>query len=111
LTPDQIETFNKLKSQHHQQMIDLDEAMKEPFNEYFGCLTTEGNITDAQGMLENRIDSLFRLKLKYTYQHFEQLKAICTPEQKSKFNLLVPQLMQVMQPPPPGRIPPPEEQP
>ncbi|KAA5537011.1 hypothetical protein F0919_04890 [Taibaiella lutea] len=110
LTPDQIQTFNQLKSRHHQQMMDLDEAMKAPFSEYFSYLTKEGNNIDTQQMLESRIDSLFRLKIKYTYQHFEQLKSICSPEQKSKFSILVPQLMQVMQPPP-NRMPPPEDRP
>jgi protein CpxP len=111
LTPDQIQTFNELKSQHHQQMMDLDEAMKAPFSGYFSYLTKEESNIDSRQILENTIDSLFRLKLKYTYQHFEQLKSICTPEQKSKFSILVPQLMQVMQPPPNRMPPPPEERP
>jgi len=110
LTPEQIQQFNEMKAMHHQQMMDLDDAMKAPFSQYFSYLTEEEKHADAQQIYENRIDSLFRLKIKYTYAHFEQLKSICTPEQKAKFRLLVPQLMQVMQPPP-NRMPPPEKRP
>ncbi|RYZ48886.1 MAG: hypothetical protein EOP49_17520, partial [Sphingobacteriales bacterium] len=44
LNPEQIAQFEQMKRAHHEQMLDLDEATKAPFEQYFGMLQqAQGN--------------------------------------------------------------------
>ncbi len=107
LSPEQVDRFEKLKHQHHEAMMQLDDNTAMPFRQYFGLLQQPAPNSLLKDSLEQAILLLYRNKLRLTYDHFQQLKAICTPEQQSRFDQLIPFLMQVMTPerknPGPGR--------
>lgn len=96
LNPDQIAQFNRMKREHHQQMLQLDDATRVPFEQYFGLLAASADQQYVKDSLEKIIAGLYIKRMQVTYRHFTDLKAICTPEQQQKFNLLVPSLTQVM---------------
>lgn len=107
LSPEQEQRFEHLKREHHQQMMTLDEATDAPFRQYFGMLLRSKADSLLKDSLEQEIAGIYLEKVNLTYAHFEQLKAICTPEQQQRFDQLVPSLMQVITPdkknPGPGR--------
>jgi protein CpxP len=96
LTPGQVDKFDQMKRQHHEQMLQLDEATKQPFDAYFSLLTQPITDSATRDSLEKKITDLYRQRMQVTYRHFAELKAICTPQQQQKFDALVPSLMQVM---------------
>jgi hypothetical protein len=98
LSPEQMDRFEVLKREHHRQMLALDEATAGPFGAYFSMLLS-GNADSLQkDSLEQDIAGIYLEKVSLTYAHFEQLKAICTPEQQRRFEQLIPSLMQVITP-------------
>ena len=109
LNPDQVEKFDQMKRAHHEQMLELDEATKAPFEQYFALLIQPADAA-AKDSLEKVVGDLYRKRMQVTFQHFSELKAICTPEQQQKFKQMLPSLMQVMSSgeknmPPPRRKP------
>jgi len=108
LNEDQQKQFNKMKAEHHQAMVELDEQMREPFETYFSLLGTTGNKSQKDS-LEGLIASIYRKKISYTYAHFTELKSLLNEDQKEKFKELVPHLLNVLTPNkgPEGMPPPP----
>lgn len=96
LTPEQAGQFEQMKRSHHEQMLQLDEATKQPFDAYFSLLAQPVTDTVTKDSLEQKITDLYRQRMRITFRHFADLKAICTPQQQQKFDALVPSLMQVM---------------
>ncbi|MDF3077026.1 MAG: hypothetical protein K0S09_915 [Sphingobacteriaceae bacterium] len=97
LNQEQVQTFNKLKDQHHGRMTEIDEQMKQPFEEYFGLLNRSGDQTKKDS-LEIVLASLYKQKVDATYEHFDEIKKICSPEQQKGFEKIIPSLMQVISP-------------
>ena len=97
LNGQQVNKFNELKDQHHSEMIALDEQMKQPFTEYFSLLNTDGT-PSKKDSLENALADLYKHKLRATFEHFEQVKGLCSPDQQKGFKKIVPSLMQVISP-------------
>lgn len=93
----QIEKFDQLKRKHHQQILDLDEQLKEPFNKYFSLL--KGNRdTLKEDSIKSVISGIYEKKVEITYLHFAELKAICSEEQQKNMDKVIPFLMQVISP-------------
>lgn len=109
LNKEQEQQFNHLKRAHHETILELDKAMKAPIEQYFSLLLSKDATPGIKEQLEQKMEAIYQEKLQVTYSHFEQLKSICSPEQQQHFDKLIPELMQVMQPPPPGGEHPPEE--
>lgn len=105
LNKEQEQQFDLLKREHHEAIMQLDRAMKAPIEQYFGLLLNQDTGTIVKQQLEQEMASIYQQKLQTTYHHFEQLKSICSPEQQQHFDKLIPELMQVMQPPPPDHHP------
>jgi protein CpxP len=97
LSNDQIKQFDVLKRDHHQRMMKLDQEMRPIFEDYFNLLTQTKDPTKKDS-LEKILSARYQEKIKVTYQHFDDLKAICTPEQQEKLSNIVPFLMQVISP-------------
>jgi len=93
----QIRQFNIMKREHHQEMIRVDREMQSTYEKYFYLLSDTGNILEKDS-LETVLGNNQKEKIQITYQHFNELKSICTSEQKEKFKELIPLLMQVIDP-------------
>lgn len=97
LTEGQTRQFNLLKRAHHQEMIRIDREMRSTYEKYFLLLSDTGNIKEKDS-LENVLGKKQKEKIQITYQHFNELKSLCSSEQKEKFKELVPLLMHVINP-------------
>ncbi len=98
LDKDQEQKFEQLKSAHHAQMIALDEAYRGALGDYFALLKNDTIIPGQRDSLQAVLSRIQQQKASVTFQHFSDLKGLCTPEQKTNFNALLPELMQVILP-------------
>lgn len=96
LDQQQINQFDQLKREHHEQILQLDAEIKAPITSYFYQLIN-GKDTANNAVLERRIAEIYLAKLNTTYQHFDDIKKICRPDQVAHFNELIPEMMQVME--------------
>lgn len=92
----QIEKFDVLRYEHHSQMIALDEQNKQVLISYLGLLKTDSANSFEKDSLEKIISGIQQQRAAVTISHFEKLKAVCTTEQKEKFNALIPELIRVI---------------
>lgn len=96
----QQQTFEQLKSAHHQQMLESDRAYREALSSYFGLLKNDAPSQAQQDSLQAILTQIQEERRAVTFQHFQDLRQLCTPEQKERFSTLVPELMHVILPPP-----------
>jgi hypothetical protein len=99
LDEDQQIQFEHLKREHHEQVLAIDHSMHELFIAYFSLLDNPGPANQQRDSLEQLLAAAYDHKVKITYAHFRDLKAICRPEQQAHFNELLPDLMQVISQP------------
>lgn len=92
----QVEKFDALRNEHHSQMIVLDEQNKQAMVSYLSLLKADSVKFAEKDSLEKIISGIQQQRAAVTIAHFEKLKAVCTPEQKEKFNVLIPELIRVM---------------
>lgn len=97
LSEDQTQQFNVMKREHHQEMIRVDKEMRSTYEKYFYLLSDTANIKERDS-LENVLGKKQKEKIQITYEHFNELKSLCSSEQKEKFKELVPLLMHVINP-------------
>ncbi|MES3018617.1 MAG: Spy/CpxP family protein refolding chaperone [Bacteroidota bacterium] len=97
LTEEQVAQFEIMKRAHHQEITQLDGEMRSTYEKYF-YLLAEPTDSLAKDSLENILSTKQKEKIQITYQHFNDLRKICTPEQREKFKDLVPILMHVITP-------------
>ncbi len=97
LNKEQVKKFDIFKRQHHEQMVQIDEQMQLPYNQYFTLLNGNRNIL-KEDSLSNILATLYKKKAVITYQHFADIKALCNADQQQNFSRLVPLLMNVINP-------------
>ena len=111
-SPGQVTQYDALIRKHQEDMRRLRRRANEYRHmlfEYVGD-TTAGNTVDSlSGLIANTQKAI----IMATYRHFTQVRALCTDEQKKKFDSIIDNVLQRMNnrlPPRPqrgGRMPPP----
>ena len=99
----QQQTFKQLKSAHQQQIQASDRAYRETMEQYFALLKNEMPDTAQQDSLLGVLSQIQGNRTTMTFQHFQDLKALCKPNQKEEFAAMLPELMEVILPRPPKR--------
>lgn len=100
--------FDVLKREHREQIVQLDAAYAEVSTAYFRQLSG-AVLTTRKDSLERELGRIQAQKAAVTLAHFEQLKALCMPQQQARFAELVPDLLRLVLPdekkgpPPEGR--------
>ena len=102
----QQQQFEVLKTAHHAKMEDFNKAYRDGLGNYFALLKNERVDTAQRDSLQAMLVQIQNERLNITFQHFAELKALCTPEQQQRFQDLLPELMQVILPRPERRGPP-----
>lgn len=104
-SPAQEKAYMELVHQHRQQMRFHEEAERKFREEMFSGLI-DSTQSGRAGALSDSIASHRRSMDMVTYQHFQQVKALCTPEQKQHFNEIIRDVLdRMMHPGPPGGPP------
>ncbi|MEL7146808.1 MAG: hypothetical protein AAFO69_10600 [Bacteroidota bacterium] len=92
---DQRQAFKNLAKIHHQQMKDLKDKERELIKQYFAQLYSEQAEIPSSAMMDD-IRFFQGEKVKVTYEHFIELKAICNEEQLPKFQQLMDKMTNVL---------------
>lgn len=98
--------FFALRDMHRGSMDKLDAEFESTLRNYLNLLSEESPAVRVQDSLENVMASIEKLRASTTLQHFQQVKNVCSPEQKKEFDKLVPELMRVLMPPKNNNRPP-----
>jgi Spy/CpxP family protein refolding chaperone len=101
----QRQQFEMMKQEHHESMMKLDREYNEMLKDYLGLLKNVPVDQTTKDSLERKLSQIQVQKASITLDHFTKLRAICTPEQQSRFDSLIPELTRVIAPP--QNMPPP----
>ncbi|MGZ3899781.1 MAG: Spy/CpxP family protein refolding chaperone [Bacteroidia bacterium] len=106
LTPAQENEFGKLKKEHHLSMIQLQEKGRETRDELFELLKQEN---PDMILVKEKIREIAKIQEEIelvTFTHFQQVRKLCTEEQKKKFDEIIKDVLHSMaRPPRPGNNP------
>lgn len=105
LTEVQEAQFEKMRHEHHEAMVALDEENRHLVKQYFDLIYATNSDTLLKDSFETQISVIQVKKAAITFEHFEQLKMICTIEQKTRFETLLPKLIFMLTTPPQGARP------
>jgi len=94
----QQQQFEQLKRTHHQQMQASDGAYREALGNYFALLKNDSMAPAQRDSLQATLTGIQNERASVTFQHFTDLKALCRPDQRPRFEALLPELMQVILP-------------
>ena len=95
LSREQESAYFKLALNHQDKMRDSRNEQKELVKAYFEFLASPDPNVEEQERIIEEIKSLEAQKLSITYQHFEDLKAICNEDQLLKFETVLKDLLPI----------------
>ncbi len=122
LTEEQRSIFDQLKADYRRTVRSLENSFFNLVSEYFGLLRERPTGTQRQAeesarleaeiaamearelkaraaALELELAQLEAEKVRVTFEHFRALQEVLTPEQREKFNVILPELVERMAPP------------
>jgi len=102
----QQEQYREFIDEHRQTVQPIREAIRKKKDSLFGLLGQHSPEADSirTRILSGSLLEKFRDLEQVTFDHFQKLRAICTPEQQKKFDAIIKQAMAMMAPagPPEG---------
>ena len=111
-TPDQVDLFEDLVDKHRSAMKDLKDKGRETRNQYFDLLKQEQPDEKTIEELSLLIATNQKEIEKITFNHFKDVRKLCSTQQKSKFDEIIGDVLKGMSkqgaPPPHGPHGPPE---
>ena len=90
----QTDTYNKLRKEHHEKQVIVLDSLKIAKNEFYALLQRPA-ISDS--VFNTRLDKIGKFQQELdlvNYQHFQQIRAFCTPEQQVKFDKIILEVLQ-----------------
>jgi len=94
--------FTKLRTAHHDSIEALKDEGKKLRKSFFDGLKTDATLSFKDSLSEKIAKNQKRIEL-VTYNHFEAVKKLCTPEQKIIFNDIIQELVENLGRPAPMR--------
>lgn len=92
----QQEQYLVLVEKHQQGVRQLRDEIKEAKDDFFGLLS-QPNLAEAEKQKAAKMVSAATEKLDLlTFNHFAEVRAICTAEQQKKFDNIIKQVIQMM---------------
>lgn len=98
LDDNQQKTFNGLKTAHHDQIVNSDRAYHDALTRFFSLVKNDTVEQTQYDSLMTAMLDIQKSRATLTFKHFEDLKNLCTPEQRKNFDQLLPVLTQVVLP-------------
>ncbi|MCB0839670.1 MAG: hypothetical protein KDD99_23530 [Bacteroidetes bacterium] len=107
-TPEQVVVFDSLRISHRQSTKEINQTNQKLRRQYFDQLMENVPASETEYLAEEIGTNQTRLE-KILYRHFEDIREICTPQQREKFDSLIKEIFKMIMPPPmpgPGHPPP-----
>ena len=92
----QIENFNVLVEEHQQQMKDLKEQIFESKEAFYAQLKNDAPDTTLAYQSIAHITSYEEKAEHITFEHFRKVRALCNPEQKQQFDIVIGEILKTM---------------
>ncbi|MCB0724504.1 MAG: Spy/CpxP family protein refolding chaperone [Ignavibacteriae bacterium] len=89
LSEEQVKQFDTLREQHRTTVDGLLKEMQDAREELFAQVKSDNPDMSKVEQLESTIGQKTTELEKATFEHFKQLRAICTDEQKTKFDEII----------------------
>ncbi len=96
LSQTQKEQYFQLAREHQEKMVKMDRQQKELIKSYFSFLIEPSPNAETQKQVLAQLSNLESQKINITFEHFENLKALCNHEQKAQFGLVMGDIMNVL---------------
>lgn len=106
LNAEQVAKFQELKEAHHSAMVELQKKDRHLHDEFFQLL--KGDTPDRSGAIALS-DSMSAIRVQMemlTFDHFAEVRKLCTPEQQKKFSEIIDDMFRRITRPPGGPPPP-----
>lgn len=105
LNEKQIAQFEKLKQEHHEAVMKLQESSRTLRDSLFERLKSVPNAADVSALADSIAAKQKAIEL-VTFDHFSKLRALCGTEQQKKFDGIIDDVLHsLMGPPRPPRPP------
>ena len=92
-TDQQEAAFEKLKEAHHEAVLDLRKEGDELRKSFFNGLISDSSNSNKDSLANKIAENQKQIEL-VTYDHFEEVKILCTPEQKIIFNDIIHEVLE-----------------
>ena len=103
LTVEQENKFDVLRNEHHQGVEILHDADRTFHHQLFDLLKSNSGNAIAVNALTDSIASNHKKVELLTFYHFQKVRAICSDEQKKKFDTVIEDTLRMMAPKLPPR--------
>ncbi|MBU6341690.1 MAG: periplasmic heavy metal sensor [Bacteroidetes bacterium] len=103
LDADQKEAYRKIREAHQQKNAEFMRAQSDRHQRLFQLLAAPALDSVRMMAVADSIAMAQKSMELYTFEHFRALRAICRPEQQSKFDQIIVEATKRMGPPPPPR--------
>ncbi|MEQ9217283.1 MAG: hypothetical protein RLO17_04530 [Cyclobacteriaceae bacterium] len=94
-TETQKATFDEMAKAHRESMRELDRHEHQLMKSFFGQLSSD-RAGDNNDSLLQEIIQLEKEKITVTYTHFEELKALCDEDQRTRFDQVINKIIPVL---------------
>jgi protein CpxP len=101
LDEQQKSDFRKLADVHHEAFVKLTDNAKELRHRYYNLLREDVIDTAKADSLRTQMSANQGEIDKLNLEHFQQIRALCTPKQKERFNGLAEEILRFFHGPPP----------
>ena len=101
----QMSQLHELANQHHMESEKLREHVKEARDLFFGLMKQPIVNPATKDSAANAIAANLKQLELLTFDHFQKVRMICTPDQQVKFDKIINEVMKMVTGPPPGPPP------
>lgn len=88
MSPKQLEQLNALSQEFHESKRGFGRRMNEMKHQYFIHILFNNPDEDLLNNLADSLGKLYAYRIQLDYNHYQNIKSICTPEQIEKFDSL-----------------------
>ena len=94
----QKEQLHQMENEHHRQAEMIQREIKEARDSFFNLLSNAADTINKK-LLSGVIASKLQQLELMTFDHFAQVRNMCTPEQQKKFDQIIHHVLEMMAPP------------
>jgi protein CpxP len=102
LNDEQVKKFEELKENHHEKIEKIQHELRELHKDFFNLMKTDSVDSLKVNSVAETISSKQKEIELVTFNHFADVRKICTAEQKKIFDNIIDDAMRMMAPRPSG---------
>lgn len=101
MTPEQQKAYLQMRDEHHARVEEIRDSTRLLRHQLFELLSRDSSSTEQAAEITKLIGDKQAEIDMVTYNHFKQVRSICTAEQKQRFDAIIEDILKAMAMPPP----------